>query len=196
MRFPRRIWIPFVLALAVAAILPRPAVACTGEAVPLADILRTAEAVVVAEIVNVREPTWNGDTQLTDWRHIFRVDQVLAGRSEREFTLDGSVPTTLCDGLVGTSGDRIVMAVRAIGFFQTMYPYWPLAVQVPDNHPGARDDLEQLLAHVGPIRGSSLPTTGPDAWLVGGAIAALATAVMALFLVDPRRGRRIRPDDS
>jgi hypothetical protein len=193
MRVPRRIWIQFILASVVALFLPRPTLACTGETVPLADILRTAEAIVVAEIVEVREPTWNGDIQQTEWRHTFRVDQVLAGAAEPEFTLDGSIRTTICDGLIGERGDRLVMAVRAIGFSQTMYPYWPLAVQEPDSHPGARDDLEQLLAHVGPIRVTP-SQAGPDAWLIAGAFAVLAVAAMALFLVDPGRGRRLHSD--
>jgi hypothetical protein len=195
MRFRRRTWIAFILASVVVLVLPRPTLACTGETVPLADILRTAEAIVVAEIVDVREPTWDGDTQLTEWRHTFRVDRVLAGRSEPEFTLDGSIRTAVCDGLIGDRGDRIVMAVRAIGFFQTMYPYWPLAVQEPISHPGARDDLEQLLAFVGPIRASSSQSAGPDVWLIAVVIAAVAIAAMALFLVDPGRGRRIRSND-
>jgi hypothetical protein len=194
MRFPRRIWIPFILASVVVPFLPRPTLACTGETVPLADILRTADAIVVAEIVDLREPTWDGDTQLTDWRHTFRVDQVLAGRSEPGFVLDGSIPTTICDGLIGDRGDYLVMAIRAIGFSQTLYPYWPLAVQEPDSHPGARDDLEQLLAFVGPIRGSSSLSAGPDVWLIAVVIAAVAIAAMALFLVDPVR-RRVHSND-
>jgi hypothetical protein len=168
---------------------PPAARACTGMTVPLEEILRTARAIVVVEVLEVREPTWQGEMEVTPWRHAFRVEEVLAGATDPGFVIEGPIRTTVCDALVGTSGDRMVMAIDARGFDQAMYPYWPLEVADAGDHPGGREDLDELLARVALVGPSPAPPHDVD-WRLPVGAGAFVIGVLALFALD--RGRRSR----
>jgi hypothetical protein len=185
MRFRSAVGAVLLAGFTAALASPPAAWACTGMTVPLDDIVQTARSIVVVEVVEVREPTWQGETEVTPWSHAFRVEEVLAGTSEPAFVLEGPIRTSVCDGLIGTAGDRIVMALDARGFDQTMHPYWPLEVADPGSHPSARDDLDELMARVAAIG----PAPAEDIeWRLALGAGGFAIGLLALFALD--RGRR------
>ncbi len=193
MRFRSAIGL-LLLAGCIAVLASPPAArACTGLTVPLDDILQTARSIVVVEIVEVREPTWQGEIEVTPWHHAFRVEEVLAGTTEPAFVLEGPIRTSVCDGLVGTAGDRVVMALGARGFEKSLYPYWPLEVADAGSHPGARDDLDELMARLAAIRPAPAGRQDVD-WRLALAACGFALGVLALFALD--RGRRTRAQGS
>ncbi len=175
-RLRRALRVPAAVALSLMAAAP--VAACTGELVPLEEIVRTSRAIVVASIVEV------GPGQANDvpgsWT--FQVEQTLHGQSDARFRLDWPFRVSVCDGFSGSLGDRLVIALDAVGFFQTMHPVWLLETSGDRaGRPGVRDDLDLLLVRLGArLDDGASPSRGVDPSL--GAVAlAITAAVIATF---------------
>lgn len=175
---------------------PSPTLACTGEVVPLDEVIGTADAIVIARIVET------GPEVAIDvpgsWT--FGVERILAGGSPSRFTLTWPAAVSVCDGFSGVVGDRVVIAVGATGFFRPMHPYWLLGTtREPGFHVGARTDLDQLAARLGqpiPALGADAPAAEERAAMWPVALVAIALAgvvlvaalALAAWVGDRRRG--------
>jgi len=156
-RLRRALRVPAAVALSLIAAAP--VAACTGELVPL------------EEKANDVPGSWT-----------FQVDQTLHGQSYARFRLDWPFRVSVCDGFSGSLGDRLVIALDAVGFFQTIHPVW-LQETSGDRagRPGVRDDLDLLLVRLGArLDDGASPSRGVDPPL--GAVAlAITAAVIATF---------------
>ena len=166
------------LAATLALILPTfaagPVAACTGPPAEIADIVSTARAIVVARLVGVdveADPDkWLVTTERKHW--VFEAEQVLRGDIGTSFSLSEPISTSVCTGFHGVVGDRMVLAVEAISFSRTTYPYWPLEVfGSRDSYDGARTDLDNLLGAIDRSIGRPPAASGEAA---GGVIVAFA----------------------
>ena len=133
-RAHRRLRVAAAAAIALAAVQAQPAAACTGESVPLDRITGSAEAIVVADVVGRGVPPATqpqGSYKLV-------VVEVLSGSAPATFEIPWGAAADTCDSFSASVGDRVIVALRASGFGQTVYAYWP--VRQAEVRPGARTD--------------------------------------------------------